>query len=71
MLTQDLDLTTIVALLGDGQPSVLTLRLPSSRVEAVNAALEAALPTLESDVRQGIAASIEEGRIRRRSLPIS
>ena len=70
-LTQDLDLTTIVALSGDGQPSVLTLRLPSSRVDAVNASLEAALPALEGDVRQGIAATIEEGRIRRRSLPIS
>jgi predicted nuclease of predicted toxin-antitoxin system len=70
VLTQDLDLTTIVALSGGNRPSVITLRLPSARIESVNAILEAVLPALEEDVTQGIVATIEEGRIRRRSLPI-
>jgi predicted nuclease of predicted toxin-antitoxin system len=71
VLTQDLDFSTIVALAGGKTPSLITLRLSSSRVEYVNALLKNALPTLEADVLTGMIVTIEDNRIRRRSLPIS
>ena len=37
ILTQDLDLSAIIALAGRNAPSLITLRLSSSRIENVNA----------------------------------
>jgi predicted nuclease of predicted toxin-antitoxin system len=71
VLTQDLGFSTIVALTGRNTPSLITLRLSSSRIEYVNATLERILPTLEADVLLGMIVTIEDSRIRRRSLPIS
>ncbi|MEX0806439.1 MAG: DUF5615 family PIN-like protein [Candidatus Binatia bacterium] len=71
VLTQDLDFSTIVALAGSKTPSLITLRLSSSRVEYVNTVLQNVLPTLEADVLLGMIVTIEDNRIRRRSLPIS
>ena len=70
ILSQDLDFSEIVVLSGRSEPSVISLRLSDSRVENVNRNLELALPTLEDDVLSGVIATIEESRIRIRSLPI-
>ena len=70
VLTQDLGFSTIVALSGATQPSIITLRLPDSRVEIVNRTLESALPRLEGLVATGIIATVEDERVRIRQLPV-
>ena len=70
VLTQDLDFSDIIALSGSTQPSLLTLRLSSSRVEHVNAVLEKLLPVVEQELLAGAIVTLRDGRIRRRSLPI-
>ncbi|HLF04147.1 MAG TPA: DUF5615 family PIN-like protein [Dehalococcoidia bacterium] len=70
VLTQDLDFSAIIALEGKKVPSLITLRLASSRVERVNRALQDVLPTLEQDVLEGMIITIEDQRVRRRALPI-
>jgi predicted nuclease of predicted toxin-antitoxin system len=47
ILTQDLDFSAVVALSGRTVPSVISLRLSSSRVERVNAVLQEVLPDVE------------------------
>lgn len=69
VLTQDLDLTTIVALSGATAPSVVTLRLRSSRVEVVNGALERVLGEIEASVGAGALVTVEEDSVRTRRLP--
>lgn len=66
ILTQDLDFSAIIALRGQSGPSLITLRLTSSRVESVNAALKRILPPLEQEARAGVLVSVEDDRIRRR-----
>jgi len=70
VLTQDLDLSTIVALSRRQAPSVVTLRLSSARIERVNARLEEVLPTIERNLATGALVTIEDRRIRSRSLPL-
>ena len=70
ILTQDLDFSRIIALGGTTSPSLISLRLESSRIEYVNSILSRVLPDLE---REGVEASIitiGDATIRRRSLPI-
>ena len=71
VLTQDLDFSAIVALSGESSPSILSLRLESSRIESVNTCLDQALRTLEAELSRGALVTVEEGRIRIRTLPIS
>lgn len=70
ILTQDLDLSALIALSGKSFPSLISLRLHSSRIEYVNALLEKILPALENDMLQGMIIAVEDERIRRRPLPI-
>ena len=70
VLTQDLDFSEIVALSRRTEPSVVQLRLSDSTVDNVNRKLELALPMLEDDVATGVIATVEDFRIRVRSLPI-
>jgi predicted nuclease of predicted toxin-antitoxin system len=70
ILTQDLDFSAIIALSGARSPSLVTLRLSSSRVPHVNDVLARVLPQIAEDVTRGTAVTIEEGAIRRRPLPI-
>jgi predicted nuclease of predicted toxin-antitoxin system len=70
ILTQDLDFSAIIALTGKTAPSVITLRLFSSRIEYVNSILERVLPELEQEVRDGVVVTVEDHRARRRRLPI-
>jgi predicted nuclease of predicted toxin-antitoxin system len=69
VLTQDLDFSGLIALSRWAAPSLL--RLSSSRVEYVNSVLERVLPSLVQDILDGTIITIEDHRIRRRSLPIA
>jgi predicted nuclease of predicted toxin-antitoxin system len=71
ILTQDLDLSAIVALSGRTKPSVVSLRLSSSRVEVVNERLAEVLATIEHEVESGAIVSVEDARVRSRTLPVS
>jgi predicted nuclease of predicted toxin-antitoxin system len=71
IITQDLDLSAIVALSGRTVPSVISLRLSSSRVERVNAVLEEVLAAVETDLLQGAMVTVQDGRIRCRRLPVT
>ncbi len=68
ILTQDL--AALVALGGGTAPSVVTLRLSSSRVEHVNEILAKVLPGLEEAAAEGAVVTVEDGRVRRRRLPV-
>jgi predicted nuclease of predicted toxin-antitoxin system len=71
ILTQDLDFSAEIALSRQGYPSVILLRLLSSRIESVNRILSDVLPTLEEDLQHGALISVEDHRVRRRRLPLS
>ncbi len=70
ILTQDLDFSAIVALSGRAVPSVVSLRLTSSRIETVNARLDQLLPVIEPDLMHGTLVTVEDARIRTRKLPL-
>jgi predicted nuclease of predicted toxin-antitoxin system len=70
VLTQDLDFSAIVALRRVATPSVIMLRLSSSRIEHVNGVLSSLLPTIEADLAAGAVVSVEDQRVRTRRLPI-
>ncbi len=71
VLTQDLDFSDIIALSSATRPSIITLRLSDSTVDNVNQVLDSVLPRLEDCVRLGLAASVEDERVRIRRLPIN
>jgi predicted nuclease of predicted toxin-antitoxin system len=71
ILTQDLDFSAEIALSQQASPSVILLRLSSSRVESVNHVLSGVLPVLEQDVQDGALITVEDHRVRRRKLPLS
>jgi len=52
-------------------PSLISLRLRSSRIEYVNALLSRVLPHLDAEGLEAALITIEDSAIRRRSLPIS
>ena len=70
ILTQNLDMTAIIALLRPQYPSLVTLRLSSVRIEFVNTILQRTLPILEQDLLQGAFVTIEDSRVRLRRLPL-
>ena len=70
LLTQDLDFSAVIALTGKKAPSLISLRLSSSRIEHVNAVLEKILPAVEQDVAVGMVITVEDERVRCRRLPI-
>ena len=48
ILTQDLDFSRLIAVSGESTPSLISLRLKSSRIEYVNTLLSRLLPDLEA-----------------------
>ena len=70
ILTQDLGFSSILVSVGATKPSLVTLRLSDPRVEYVNSRLQQVLPSLEQEVLDGIIATIEDGRVRTRRLPV-
>ena len=71
VLTQDLDFSAIVALSARAGPSVLSLRLSSARIEHVNSRLERVVPMVEADLEAGAVVTVEDARVRVRSLPVA
>ena len=70
ILTQDLDFGNIIALSGESKPSLITLRLSTSRIEFVNERLSKILPEIEANVTMGTLLTVEDHSIRWRALPI-
>lgn len=70
VITQDLGFAGILALTGATRPSIVTLRLSDSRVEAVNRILETVLPGLEEPVVAGAPITVADERVRIRQLPV-
>jgi len=70
VLSQDLRFSAILGRVGQRAPSLISLRLSSSRIEFVNAILERVLPLVERDVAAGAIVTVEDSRIRTRRLPI-
>jgi predicted nuclease of predicted toxin-antitoxin system len=70
ILTQDLDFSSIIVFSGKIKPSLISLRLHSSRIEFVNKRLSRCLHLIESDIESGSIITIENHTIRRRKLPI-
>jgi predicted nuclease of predicted toxin-antitoxin system len=70
ILTQDLDFSRIIAVSGESAPSLISLRLTSSRIEYVHSLLSRVLPGLEAQSVEGAIITVEDATIRRRSLPI-
>jgi predicted nuclease of predicted toxin-antitoxin system len=71
VLTQDLRFSAILGRTGGRAPSLISLRLSSSRVEFANALLERVLPLIQHDVAAGAIVTVEDSRIRTRRLPIA
>jgi predicted nuclease of predicted toxin-antitoxin system len=70
VLTQDLDFSMLIALSNDDQPSLITLRLSSSKPDLVTQRLLAVLPSLEQELLEGTAVTIDDNSVRIRKLPM-
>jgi predicted nuclease of predicted toxin-antitoxin system len=70
VLTQDLDFSGLIAVTGKPRPSLVCLRLSSSRIEHVNEILERLLPAWENALLEGCILTVEDRRVRCRRLPI-
>jgi predicted nuclease of predicted toxin-antitoxin system len=70
IVTQDLDFSTLLALSGYNQPSLITLRLMVSDPETVNQKLIEILPGIEEALKEGSAVVIDDVAVRIRKLPI-
>ncbi|MBD2234453.1 DUF5615 family PIN-like protein [Phormidium tenue] len=70
VVTQDLDFSMLVALSKQSQPSLITLRLSSAKPEVVTQKLLEVLPTLQSELTEGVAVTISDDTVRIRKLPM-
>lgn len=71
LITMDLDMGRIIALIGKRKPSVILLRLRKPTVENVNKKLAYALNKTRDRLEKGVIVVLEEQRIRMRELPLS
>jgi predicted nuclease of predicted toxin-antitoxin system len=71
IITQDLDFSSIVALSGLIQPSVITLRLSSSKIEIMNSYILKTIETVHKDLIKGALVVVNDRKIRIRELPIA
>ena len=70
VVTQDLDFSTLLALGGYNQPSLITLRLLASDPDTVNQKLIEVLPRIEQELEEGCAVTIEDTAVRISRLTI-
>jgi predicted nuclease of predicted toxin-antitoxin system len=70
VITQDLDFSTLLALGGHSEPSLVTLRLGNSDPQTITEALLALLPQVEAGLQTGSAVTVTERAVRVRPLPI-
>jgi predicted nuclease of predicted toxin-antitoxin system len=71
LITMDLDVGRIIALIGGRKPSVILLRLRKPTVENINKKLSYTLHKTMDKLERGIIVVVEEQRIRVRELPLS
>lgn len=69
-LTHDLDFGELVAAGGARLPSVVIFRLRNMRPECVNRYLEEIITQHNDALRKGAIASVREGQVRLRALPL-
>lgn len=70
VLTQDLGFSGILASTRASKPSLVSLRLSRPLVDNVNLRLRQVLPALEDAVAKGVIATVEDDRVRVRTLPL-
>ena len=70
ILCFDLDFGALVALAGGRSPSVVTFRTTKQRPTYINRRLDAILEDIEEDLLRGALATVEDHRVRVRSLPV-
>ena len=70
VLTQDLDFSMLVALSNYRLPSLITLRLSSVKPDLVTQKLLDVLPTVETELTEGAAVTLNDDSVRIRKLPI-
>lgn len=70
VLTQDLDFSMLIAISNDGQPSLIILRLSSAKSDLVTQKLLSVLPSLEQELMEGTAITIDDHSVRIHKLPI-
>jgi predicted nuclease of predicted toxin-antitoxin system len=70
ILTHDLDFGRIVAISGQGLPSVVTFRLVNMRAAEVNPYLMDVLTRFSAELTNGALVSVSEQAVRIRKLPI-
>jgi len=71
LITMDLDVGRIIALIEGRKPSVILLRLRKPTVENINKKLSYTLHKTMDKLERGIIVVVEEQRIRVRELPLS
>jgi predicted nuclease of predicted toxin-antitoxin system len=70
VVTLDADFHTLLALSGAGSPSVIRIRIEGLRGAELASLLQRVLSQCETDLIQGAAITVQETRVRIRSLPI-
>ncbi len=70
LLTHDLDFGELVAASGAQLPTVITFRLRNMQPDNVNRHLQAVIKEHQDALNQGAIATVTEGRVRVRPLPI-
>ena len=70
LITQDLDFSAQLALGGHSSPSVVTMRMAHTDPDTITSRLLEVLADLQTHLVQGCIATVDEARIRIRSLPI-
>jgi len=70
VVTHDTDFSSLLALSGHDQPSLITLRLLNTDPQQVTQRLRQILPQTEDVLRQGCAVTVEDHTVRVRQLPI-
>jgi predicted nuclease of predicted toxin-antitoxin system len=70
VITQDLDFSSLLALGGYAEPSLVTLRLTNTDPDFVTQRLRQVLPEVEQRLSEGCAITVDDVAVRIRKLPI-
>jgi len=70
VVTQDLDFSALLAVSGDAEPSLITLRLEEARPPIVTSRLLDVVSALAQELSAGAIVSVDETTLRYRLLPV-
>lgn len=70
IITYDLDFSMLVALSGNNQPSLITLRVSSTNPIVITQKILEIIPQVETELQAGCAITINDDNLRIRKLPI-